>query len=155
MLFPSRLPRSSSRRAKSVSRAFTMLEIMVVLAILGLLVAVLARNVIRDLDRGQSQGAELFVKSTLSLPLTTYRIDNGSYPTTAQGLDALIRRPQAGGERWKGPYMDAPGGKIPLDPWGQAYEYRYPGTNNPTGYDLFSKGPDQQAGTEDDVANWK
>jgi len=140
-------PSSSLRNPR---RGFTLIEIMVVLAILGLLVAVLVRNVGGDLDRGQRQAADLFVKSTLSLPLTNYRIDMGSYPTTAQGLEALVTRPQ-GGERWKGPYLE---GGVPLDPWQQPYEYRYPGAQNKSGYDLFSKGPDLTAGTEDDVGNW-
>jgi len=131
-------------------RGFTLIEIMVVLAILGLLVAVLVRNVGGDLDRGQRQAADLFVKTTLSLPLTNYRIDMGSYPTTAQGLSALVAAPQ-GGNNWRGPYLD---GGIPVDPWQQPYEYRYPGTQNKGSYDLFSKGPDLTAGTEDDVGNW-
>jgi general secretion pathway protein G len=145
---------TASSASRAARRGFTLLEIMVVLAILGLLVAVLVRNVTGDLDRGQRQTAELFVKTTLSLPLTNYRIDMGSYPTTGQGLEALITRPQ-GGERWKGPYLETSSGKLPVDPWQQPYEYRYPGTHNKTGYDLFSKGPDMTAGTDDDVGNWQ
>jgi len=146
------LPSPSSTRSRR--RGFTLLEIMVVLAILGLLVAVLVRNVTGDLDRGQQRAAGLFVKTTLSIPLTNYRIDMGSYPTTAQGLEALISSPQGGG-RWKGPYLESPGGQPPMDPWQQPYQYRYPATKNKTGYDLFSKGPDMAAGTEDDVGNWQ
>ena len=141
------VPSSSHRELR---RGFTLIEIMVVLAILGLLVAVLVRNVGGDLDRGQRQAAELFVKTTLSLPLTNYRIDMGTYPTTAVGLDGLVTQPQGGGN-WKGPYLEGP---VPLDPWQQPYEYRYPGTHNKSSYDLFSKGPDLTAGTEDDVGNW-
>jgi general secretion pathway protein G len=151
------LSRSIHQNHRQFKRAqgFTLLEIMVVLAILGLLVAVLVKNVGGDLDRGQRQGASLFVKSTLSLPLTTFRIDMGAYPTTAQGLEALIAQPQSGGARWQGPYLDIPSGKVPLDPWQQPYEYRYPGVKNKSSYDLFSKGPDQSAGTEDDIGNWQ
>jgi general secretion pathway protein G len=145
---------STARTFPNRQRGFTLLEIMVVLAILGLLVAVLVKNVGGDLDRGQRQGASLFVKSTLSLPLTTFRIDIGSYPTTAQGLQALITAPQSGTQRWTGPYLDVPSGKVPLDPWQQPYEYRFPGVHNKSSYDLFSKGPDQSAGTEDDIGNW-
>jgi general secretion pathway protein G len=153
-LAPHVMTSSSLSSPRSAKRGFTLLEIMVVLAILGLLVAVLVRNVTGDLDRGQRQAASLFVKTTLSLPLTNYRIDMGSYPTTAQGLEALISSPQGGG-RWQGPYLESPNGSVPLDPWQQPYEYRYPGTQNKSGYDLFSKGPDMAAGTEDDVGNWQ
>ncbi|GAB5559426.1 MAG: GspG family T2SS major pseudopilin variant ExeG [Synoicihabitans sp.] len=144
----------SQNASRASRRGFTLLEIMVVLAILGLLVAVLVRNVGGDLDRGQEQTAGLYVKTTLTLPLTNYRIDMGSYPTTAQGLEALITAPQGGG-RWKGPYIDSPNGKVPMDPWQQPYEYRYPGTHNKNGYDLFSKGRDMTAGTDDDIGNWQ
>lgn len=128
---------------------------MVVLAILGLLVAVLVRNVGGDLERGSQQAAGLFVKSTMALPLTTYKIDMGSYPTTAQGLDALINAPQSGNGRWKGPYFESTNGQLPLDPWQQPYQYRFPGTKNPRLYDLYSKGPDLTADTDDDVGNWQ
>ena len=141
------LPISSSPRSQT--RGFTLLEIMVVLAILGLLVAVLVRNVGGDLDRGQEQAASLFVKTTLESPLTGFRIDTGNYPTTAQGLDALVTEPQ-GARGWRGPYLD----KLPRDPWQQSYEYRYPGTHNKNKFDLFSKGRDQTAGSDDDVGNW-
>lgn len=130
-----------------------MIEIMVVIAILGLLATVLLQNVGGSLGRGQEKTAELFVNNTLKLPLTNYRIDNGSFPTTAQGLQALIVQPQ-NAPRWKGPYMEVKGGQLPLDPWQQPYEYRYPGTNNKSGFDLFSKGQDMTAGTEDDIGNW-
>lgn len=154
MMFPvSRPARHSSFRSR-LARGFTMLEIMVVLAILGLLASVLIRSVNGNLVRGQIQTAELFVKTTLSTPLTTYRIDMGSYPTTAQGLDALLTSPQTAGGHWKGPYFESSNGKIPLDPWQQPYEYRFPGQHMKNGYDLFSKGPDQTAGTDDDVGNW-
>ncbi|MBT5902333.1 MAG: type II secretion system major pseudopilin GspG [Opitutaceae bacterium] len=141
------LPVSSSARSRN--RGFTLLEIMVVLAILGLLVAVLVRNVGGDLDRGQEQTAGLFVKSTMSSPILAFRLDTGSNPTTAQGLEALIAEPQ-GVKNWKGPYIE----KLPMDPWQQPYEYRFPGTKNKTTYDLFSKGRDQTAGTDDDIGNW-
>jgi general secretion pathway protein G len=89
------LPASSSSRSRN--RGFTLLEIMVVLAILGLLVAVLVRNVGGDLDRGQEQAAGLFVKTTLTSPLTGFRIDTGNYPTTAQGLERSLRGETADG----------------------------------------------------------
>ncbi len=86
----------------ALRRGFTLLEIMVVLAILGLLVAVLVKNVGGDLSRGQESAASLFVKTTLTGPLTSFRIDTGNYPTTAQGLEALITKPQSA-NGWRGP----------------------------------------------------
>ncbi len=144
----------SSRALSAARKGFTLLEIMVVLAILGLLVAVLVKNVSGDLTRGEESAASLFVKSTLASPLTSFRIDTGDYPTTAQGLQALVTKPQ-GVNRWRGPYYESNDGKLPMDPWQQPYEYRYPGTHNKSGYDLFSKGRDKTAGTEDDIGNWE
>lgn len=127
---------------------------MVVLAILGLLVAVLVRNVGGNLTRGQEDAASLFVKTTLQSPLTQYRIDMGSYPTTAQGLQALITAPGNASGKWRGPYYESNSGALPLDPWQRPYEYRYPGTHNKSGFDLFSKGADGVAGNDDDIGNW-
>jgi general secretion pathway protein G len=76
----------------------------------------------------------------------------GDYPSTADGIQALITPPGAKADHWHGPYIE--GGKIPLDPWGEPYQYAYPGTKNKGGYDLWSKGPDKQSGTADDIGNW-
>jgi type II secretion system protein G len=79
--------------------------------------------------------------------LAIYEIDTGVFPTTEQGLQALTAAP-AGAKNWKGPYVE---GKVPADPWGNPYVYRFPGTRNPNGYDLFSSGPDGKPGTDDDL----
>jgi general secretion pathway protein G len=136
-----------SRRA-----GFTLLEIIVVLAILGLLVGVLVVNVGGNLDRGQQDAARIFVQQTMRTPLVTYRIDMGGYPTTAEGLQALVTPPANRADRWRGPYTAD--GKLPLDPWGEPYQYRYPGVKNKGEYDLFSKGIDRLPDTEDDIGNW-
>ncbi len=146
--------RRSARLSSAAAKGFTLLEIMVVLAILGLLVAVLVRNVGNDLTRGQQSAAKLFVKATMDNSLQQYRIDTGNYPTTAQGLDALINQPQ-NSPHWRGPYYDSSNGQLPLDPWNNPYEYRFPGTKNKAKYDLFSKGPDGVAETDDDIGNWQ
>ena len=80
--------------------------------------------------------------------LGLYHQDNGSYPTTKEGLVALIDPPK-GLPNWKGPYLDPP--MIKRDPWGRSYVYRQPGEKNPNSYDLFSLGPDGVEGTEDDI----
>lgn len=129
-----------------------MLEILVVLAILGLLIGVLITNVGGNLDRGQQDTARIYVTASLRSPLTSYRIDIGDYPTTAEGLNALIAAPAGKESRWRGPYIE--GGKLSNDPWGEPFQYRYPGTKNVGGYDLFSKGPDRTPDTADDIGNW-
>ena len=80
-------------------------------------------------------------------------MDNGSYPTTAQGLGSLTAAPTTAPQpkNWQGPYLK---GQIPNDPWGKPYNYRAPGVKNPSGYDLSSSGPDGAEGTEDDINNW-
>ena len=66
----------------------------------------------------------------------------------------VITAPTNKPERWNGPYLDAPGGKVPLDPYGEPYQYRCPGEKNKNGYDLWSKGVDRTDGTPDDIGNW-
>ena len=76
------------------------------------------------------------------------------YPSTAEGMAALLAAPANKSDRWRGPYIDSPGNKAPLDPRGEPYQYRYPGTHNKGSYDLYSKEPDKADGTADDVGNW-
>jgi len=83
--------------------------------------------------------------------LELYSIDNGVYPTTAEGLQALVTRP-TDHAKWDGPYVED--GKIKDDAWGHPYVYRCPGVKVPAGFDLFSVGPDGKEGTADDIGNW-
>jgi general secretion pathway protein G len=140
-------PLRASRR-----RGFTLLEILVVLAIIGLLVGVLVKNVNSGLGSGLRQTAKIFVSSTVQTLMVRYRIDMGDYPSTAEGLAALVSAPAGKADRWRGPYIEE--GKVPLDPWGEPYGYRYPGTQNKSGYDVFSKGPNKTEGDADDIGNW-
>jgi general secretion pathway protein G len=148
MHFPHRKILRASRRA------FTLLEILVVLAIIGLLVGLAVSKVGNIFGAKQEDIARLFVNSSMKVPLTSYRMDTGGYPSTAEGLQALVTAPQNRGDNWKGPYIETPGGKLPLDPWQEPYIYRYPGVKNKDGYDLFSKGADKIEGTPDDIGNW-
>lgn len=145
----SRTPHSFGRTAR---RAFTLLEIMIALAILGLLVGLSISNFTGIFDQASVSTAKLFVNESIKLPLTTYRIHMGDYPSTAEGLQALITAPPAHADQWHGPYLAE--AKLPLDPWKEPYIYRYPGTKNKSGYDVFSKGPDKAEGTKDDIGNW-
>lgn len=146
---------SSARSRRTVfsgRAAFTLLEILVVLAIIGLLAGLAITNVDKIFGGAQGTTAQLFVRESMKTSLTAYRIHMGDYPSTAEGLQALISRPASKGDRWAGPYTE--GGKLPSDPWGEPYQYAYPGTRNKGSYDLWSKGPDKQSGTEDDIGNW-
>lgn len=149
-------PRILMLARKSVSRtraAFTLLEILIALAILALLVGLAVTKTETIFGGAQVTTAKLFVNESMATPLTTYRLHMGDYPTTAEGLQALITPPQGKADRWHGPYMEARGGKLPLDPWGNPYQYRYPGTHNKGSYDLFSFGPDGVE-NENDIGNW-
>ena len=148
-MVPSRTIRSLRRDAR---RGFTLLEIMIALAILGLLVGLAVTNLDTIFGGAQGKTAHLFVNESIKLLLTSYRIQMGDYPNTAEGLQALITPPAARADQWRGPYLqDA---KLPVDPWGDPYVYRYPGTRNKTSFDVFSKGPDRTEGTKDDIGNW-
>lgn len=148
MRFPTR------KTLRTSTRAFTLLEILVVLAIIGLLVGLAVSKVGNIFGAKQEDIARLFVNSSVKTPLTAYRIDMGGYPSTTEGLQALVTAPQGKADTWKGAYIDTPGGKLPMDPWQEPYQYRYPGVKNKDSYDLYSKGPDKTEGTPDDIGNW-
>ncbi len=130
---------------------FTLLEILVVLAIIGLLAGLAITNVDKIFGGAQADTARLFVNQSLKAPLTAYRIATGSYPTTAEGLQALVTPPSSKADKLPRGLID----KVPTDPWGEPYQYAYPGNKNKDGYDLWSKGPDKQSGTQDDIGNWE
>jgi general secretion pathway protein G len=137
---------------KSLRRGFTLVEILVVLAIIALLAGLTMTHMDTLFGSSQAEVAKLMVNQSLKAPLLAYRLQMGDYPSTDEGLQALFAAPANKTDRWRGPYAD---GKFPvLDPWGEPYQYRYPGTRNKTGYDLWSKGPDRTDGTDDDVGNW-
>jgi general secretion pathway protein G len=145
--------KASARRASRATAGFSLLEILVVLAIIGLIVGVAVTNLGSIFGGAQAKVAKLFVTSEVELPLMAYKADMGDYPTTEEGgLTALWVAPSSKAGNWHGPY--GKGSKAPLDPWNEPYQYRYPGTHNKGSYDIWSKGPDKQDGTEDDIGNW-
>ena len=131
-------------------RGFTLIEIMVVVVIIGILATLIGTAVIGRIDDANIAKVKSDI-STMSSALQLYKMDNGDYPTSEEGLEALIRKP-SGARNWnKGGYIE--GGKIPKDAWDNDYNYLSPGVNN-TDYDLWSNGKDTIFGTNDDIESW-
>jgi general secretion pathway protein G len=130
---------------------FTLLELVVVIIVLGLLAGIVAPQIIGRLSEAKSTTAKTQIE-LLSVALDGYRLDNGSYPTTDQGLAALRERPTRAPvpANWRGPYLRK---AVPLDPWGRPYVYRAPGERNPSGFDLESLGRDGKPGGEGEDAD--
>jgi len=158
---PSREPRTDDRRRKTADpavlcpppsvlrrRGFTLIELMLVLVILATLSAIVVPKL-----TGQSKKAKVVAAGTqiagFGTALDAFEIAVGRYPTTTEGLYALLQAPSDATD-WSGPYL----AKVPLDPWGNEYQYRCPGQYNADGYDIYSFGPDGKLGGDDDIANW-
>jgi len=134
------------------SCGFTLLEILVVLVILGMLASLVGPQVFKQLSGSKTKAAQLQVQE-LNAALDLYRLEIGSYPNTEQGLEALISQPR-NVEKWNGPYLKK--SVIRKDPWGNDYQYRYPGQHGE--FDLWSYGADQREGGEGenrDVQSWE
>ncbi|HLV02903.1 MAG TPA: type II secretion system major pseudopilin GspG [Acidobacteriota bacterium] len=141
------MKRAFDRRGE---RGFSLIELIVVLVILGLLATVVGPKVIERLSQGKTEIAKLQI-DRLEGGLGLFRFDVGRYPTTAEGLRALVENP--GVDNWSGPYLDKT--TIPRDPWGREYQYRSPGQHGD--YDLFSYGADGVEGGDGenaDVSSW-
>jgi general secretion pathway protein G len=148
------LPHSNTpRRGSRIARGFTLMEILVVLAILGLLAGLAINHLGKIWEKARIDAATLFVNTTAKTALMRYTLETHAPPTTAEGLQALVVAPTARASDWHGPYFDPP--EVPVDPWGEPYQYAAPGVHNESGFDIWSKGPDKQNGTADDIGNWK
>ncbi len=137
-------------KAKNKQRGFTLLEVMVVIVIIGLLGSVVVQNLMGNMDTAKVQKAVQDINA-LETSLSMYKMDNYKYPSTEQGLEALVeetdveplpRRFPNGG------YVK----RLPDDPWGNEYQLLNPGENGDI--DIFTMGPDGEPGTEDDIGNW-
>ncbi len=144
-----------ARRYPTGQSGFTLIEIMVVVVILGVLAALVVPNIMSRPDQAKQTVARSDIKA-ISSALEIYRLDNGFYPSSDQGLEALSSQPTGTPE----PRNWNPDGylkKIPSDPWGNPYQFEYPGTHNSGSYDLYSLGADGRIGGEGfnaDLGNW-
>ena len=139
-------------RRPSAQAGFTLIELLVVLVILGLLAALAGPRIIGYLGGAKTDTTRLQVQNFKSA-LDLYRLDTGAYPSTQQGLTALVRNP-GNVPGWKGPYIDSP--SLPTDPWGNPYLYKAPGEHG--SYDLYSLGSDKApggSGEAGDVSSWE
>ena len=141
---------STMRKSDNRRRGFTLVEILAVLIILGLLAALIIPNVVGRVSESRIETTKLQMKA-IKNALDQYKMDNGFYPTTAQGLKALVEKPtiEPIPKNWHR-YLD----KVPKDAWGNDFIYISPAPGGKP-YDLKSKGPDGIEGTEDDIDIWK
>jgi len=136
-------------------RGFTLIEIMVVVVILGILAAIVVPKIVSRPEQARIVKAKEDIKAT-STALQLYKLDSGFYPTTDQGLEALVKKPNSPPipNDWKtGGYLH----QLPKDPWGRDYQYLQPGQHNADGFDIFTYGADgQPGGTEQnaEIGNW-
>lgn len=141
---------------KSQQRGFTLIEILVVVVIIGILIGLVAPNILGRVDEARVTAARADI-NTFSQALDMYRLDNHNYPSTEQGLEALVKKPSGSPEakNWN-PSGYLKGGKLPVDPWGREYLYLSPGAHGP--FDLYSLGADGKeggSGYDADVVSWE
>ncbi len=129
-------------------RGFTLVELLLVVIIISVLVAMVIPRLSGRSEEARRSVAQADVEVNIATALKLYEMDNGVFPTTEEGLDALLSQP-ASAKNWKGPYLE----KKPRDPWGNPYQYKSPGTHR-VDYDLYSLGRDGVE-SDDDIVNWE
>jgi len=140
------------------NKGFTLLELLVVIVILGILATYVGTRIMGKPEEARQTQAKIQIQA-LENALNMYRLDNGEYPSTEQGLRALVEKPSVGNipKTWReGGYLEK--SRVPKDPWKNDYAYLNPGVRNTNSFDLFSYGADNQPGGEGknaDIGNWE
>ncbi len=129
--------------------AFTLIELMIVVIILGVLSAMVMPRLAGRTEEAKISAAKVDVHTNIALALDLFELDVGRYPTTEEGLEAL-RKNSSNIAEWKGPYMK----RDPKDPWNRSYLYAEPATYSDNDYDLYSAGQNGIDGDDDDIKNW-
>lgn len=132
----------------------TLIEVMLVVIILGVLIALVVPQFSGRTEQARRAAAQADINANIAVALEMYFLDNGVYPTTEQGLEGLLRKPEVPPMpiSWNGPYLKK--NTSLRDPWKEKYIYTSPGEHNPESYDLYSMGPDRKQGGGDDIENW-
>lgn len=135
------------------SRGFSLIEILLVVIIMGTLSAMVVPRLMGRSEQAKKAAGQADVNVNIPTALKLYELDNGFFPSTEQGLMALVKKPVSSPtpQNWSGPYLEKP----PVDPWGRPYQYVSPGVHRPHDYDLFSMGkiPGDEK-KDDDIINW-
>jgi general secretion pathway protein G len=139
--------RNRNRIARRAVAGFTLIELLLVLVILAVLAAVVVPKFTGRSEQAKQAAAKTDI-SNISMQISAFEIDTGRFPSTEEGVGALLSAP-ANANGWHGPYLE----RVPVDPWQNPYQYRYPGQHNTSGFDLFSMGADGREGN-DDIDNW-
>ncbi|MEI8291203.1 MAG: type II secretion system major pseudopilin GspG [Verrucomicrobiota bacterium] len=137
--------RKTAVQNKQKRSAFTLVEILLVMTIIAILAALVIPKMVGRSEQARQTAAHADI-SSIKTALDAFEVDNGFYP---KSLQDLVTAP-SNAKNWHGPYLD----KLPIDPWGNAYAYYFPGKHNPGSFDLLSIGQDAKEGTDDDVGNW-
>jgi general secretion pathway protein G len=147
-------PKAQGATQTTRRRAFTLIEVLIVVVILTALATMVLPRFSGWGTEGKIGAARAVVEGSIPTALELYQLHNDTYPSTEQGLNALIEEPSSDPRprNWRGPYLQ----RRPIDPWGNEYQYRQPASQNKiAGYDIWSMGPDGVDGTDDDIGNWE